>query len=86
MATQQEMPHRLRFRLLSDVPDENWFIYKGHLSLAANPVDCFRENDNPIEFFVNVNKYTGEIEVKLSVRSQLSDEVTAITPNENGAL
>lgn len=64
MATQQEMPHRLQFLRLSDVPDESWYVYEGLLSLAPNPVDCFRQNDYPIEFFLNVNKYTGEIEVK----------------------
>lgn len=64
MATQEEMPYRLRFMQMSKVPDQNWFVYEGLLSLAPNTVDCFRVNDVPLEFFLNVNKITGQIEVK----------------------
>ena len=65
---QQEMPHRLQFSLISEAPEESWFVYRGQLTLAPNAVDCFRPNDDPIEFFLNVNKYTGQIEVRLKAR------------------
>jgi len=59
-----EIQHRLRLVRLSNVPDAHWVIYEGLISLARNPINCFSANDSPVEFFLNVNKYTGDIEIK----------------------
>jgi hypothetical protein len=65
MPKQEEMPHRLRFIRISEMPNDNWFVYEGFLSLAPNPVDCYRGDDSPLEFFMNINKFNGDVEVKV---------------------